>query len=85
MVDTNEVIPEAKAVLARNQTVWQWIIRVCEWCGQEHWHGGGSIRGDPRQLLGSRSAHCPTDPKDRYKAARGHVWKTPPQPETPLS
>jgi hypothetical protein len=50
--------PVAKAGLARDRDVWLWIVNPCPLCGRKHTHGGGSLDGDPRRLLGHRVAHC---------------------------
>jgi len=50
--------PEVEATLVNSGSVWLWVIKKCPFCGVEHVHGGGNIKGDPRKLLGSRSAHC---------------------------
>lgn len=48
----------APAILERTSTRFLWIIPVCPQCGRRHIHGGGPLGGNPRDLLGSRSAHC---------------------------
>jgi hypothetical protein len=48
----------AFARLSRQGDVWLWVVARCPVCGQRHVHGGGTIAGDPRELLGHRVAHC---------------------------
>src|SRR5262245_40090053 len=61
---------EVEVVLKRGEDVWLWVIERCPFCGEEHVHGGGSLDGNPRRLLGYRVAHCGDDAVirvDRYR------------------
>ena len=48
----------AAAKLSRGPSCWLWTVRRCPFCGKGHQHGGGTLDGDPRALLGHRVAHC---------------------------
>ncbi len=48
----------AKVRLKKESDVYLWIIDKCPFCGKRHCHGGGSLDGDPRRLLGGRVPHC---------------------------
>lgn len=56
-----EAPPAAYAQLERGAENWIWAIDACPYCGHRHIHGGGSLYGDPRQLLGDRAPHCAGD------------------------
>lgn len=36
----------------------QWVIPVCPYCGQTHYHGAGGIGADSKKFLGGRVPHC---------------------------
>lgn len=48
----------APAILERSSVRLLWIIPICPRCAQRHIHGGGTLDGNPRALLGHRVAHC---------------------------
>ena len=48
------------AHLEQRQDYYLWVVASCPFCGEHHTHGGGSLDGDPRKLLGGRVAHCST-------------------------
>jgi hypothetical protein len=36
----------------------QWVIDLCPYCGQKHFHGAGLPGENPSDFLGDRCAHC---------------------------
>jgi len=68
MADTHRPEPPpAFVTLRRCRDVNLWVVAHCPLCGQKHVHGGGSLDGDPRELLRHRVPHCcwPHRPSDR--------------------
>ena len=49
---------EAKAVLQRGESIFQWLVLDCPLCGKPHYHGAGTLDKNPQDYLGHRSAHC---------------------------
>lgn len=63
-MSTMKDIPRLKVHLEKGREVWRWVSGRCPFCGKvRHIHGGGSLDGDPRTLLGYRAAHCFPDSK----------------------
>ncbi|BBO76919.1 hypothetical protein DSCW_43360 [Desulfosarcina widdelii] len=48
----------ARCHLKESETVRQWIVPRCPWCGKRHVHGAGRIEDNPLDYLGHRTAHC---------------------------
>lgn len=66
--------PPAEVYLDDEQ--WQFVLRDCPHCGEEHRHGAGHRGEDPRKALGHRVAHC--DPRAIPDAwARGYYLVLP--------
>jgi hypothetical protein len=50
--------PLNSARLEVGRGAWGWFVAKCSICGGRHFHGGGPLSGDARDLLGHRAAHC---------------------------
>lgn len=63
-----EVIAVAR--LKKGKSCYLWIIPQCPICGEDHEHGGGSLSGNPDNLLGSRTPHCLNPGEFSYRLVR---------------
>ena len=72
----NETYPSAPAILVLGAGDWdfRWRVLYCPLCGRTHYHGGGSLSGDPRRLLTHRVSHClKRDLKGNARNVMGYI------------
>lgn len=49
-------LPVVQAVLKCGNVGWIWVVPLCPYCGEEHWHSGGSFADDPARFVGPECA-----------------------------
>src|ERR1044071_3789563 len=55
-------LPVVQAILKCGNVGWIWVVVQCPYCGDEHWHSGGSLADDPYRFVGPDIAQvcaCP--------------------------